>query len=150
MVATPTSPIPAARPSGAIVRGICSVLSTHFGVDYNHMMVNVRDIGPLTAGLFFDPASGIIAGLIGGIERYIAGTYWGVGSYTRIACSVSTCLAGFVAALTHVFVFKRKKPSALYAFFMGAVMEVFHMYVVFLTHHSDIHLTSFRRRRLAL
>ena len=36
-----------------IIYGICSVLSTHFGVDYNHMMVNVRDIGPLAAGLFF-------------------------------------------------------------------------------------------------
>lgn len=126
-----------------IVYGICSVLSTHFGVDYNHMMVNVRDIGPLAAGLFFDPASGIIAGLIGGIERYIAGTYWGVGSYTRIACSVSTCLAGFVAALTHVFVFKRKKPSALYAFFMGAVMEVFHMYVVLITHRDDMEMAFY-------
>ena len=44
------------------------------------MMLNVRDMGPLSAGLFFDPVSGIIAGLIGGVERYIAGTYWGVGS----------------------------------------------------------------------
>ena len=41
-------------------------------------------------------------GLIGGVERYIAGTYWGVGSYTRIACSVSTCLAGFVAAASRI------------------------------------------------
>ena len=57
-----------------IIFGLCSVLSTHFGVDFNHMMVNVRDMGPLAAGLFFDPVSGIIAGLIGGIERYIAGT----------------------------------------------------------------------------
>ena len=30
-----------------ILYGICSVLSTHFGVNYGDMMLNVRDIGPL-------------------------------------------------------------------------------------------------------
>jgi hypothetical protein len=107
------------------------------------MMLNVRDIGPLAAGLFFHPLSGIIAGLIGGIERYIAGTYWNVGAYTRIACSVSTCLAGFVAAAMNIFIFKHKKPSPIYAFFMGAVMEVFHMYVVFITHREDMNMAFY-------
>ena len=129
--------------------GLCAILSTHFGVDYSHMLLNVRDMGPLSAGLFFDPVAGIIAGLIGGIERYIAGTYWGVGAYTRIACSVSTCLAGFVAALMHIFIFKRKKPSAIYAFFMGAVMEVFHMYVVFITHRNDMSMAFYVVRTCA-
>lgn len=127
---------------GAIY-GIFAILSTHFGVDYSHMMLNVRDLGPLSAGLFFDPLSGVIAGLIGGIERYIAGRFWDVGSYTRIACSVSTCLAGFVAAAMHIWIFKRKKPSAIYAFFMGAVMEVFHMYVVFITHRKDMSMAFY-------
>ncbi len=126
-----------------LLYGGCAVLSTHFGVDYEHMMLNVRDMGPLSAGLFFDPVSGIIAGVIGGVERYIAGKYWGIGSYTRIACSVSTCLAGFVAAAMHMFIFKRKKPSAVYAFFMGAVMEVFHMYVVFITHRRDMDMAFY-------
>ena len=126
-----------------VIYGLCSVLSTHFGIDYSDMMLNVRDLGPLSAGLFFDPFSGILAGLIGGIERFIVGTYFGIGSYTRIACSVSTCLAGFVAAAVHIFLFKRKKPSAIYAFFMGAVMEVFHMYVVFITHRSDMSMAFY-------
>ena len=126
-----------------ILYGLGAILSTHFGVDYSHMMLNVRDMGPLSAGLFFDPMAGILAGLIGGIERYIAGTYWGIGAYTRIACSVSTCLAGFVAALMNIFIFRRKKPSAIYAFFMGAVMEVFHMYVVFITHRNDMSMAFY-------
>lgn len=123
-----------------IVFGISSVLSTHFGVSYEDMIINVRDIGPLAAGLFFAPSSGVIAGLIGGIERYIAGTYFGVSSYTRIACSVSTCLAGFVALYMKTRMFKGKKPSPFYAFFLGAVMEVFHMYVVFITHRNDMRM----------
>ena len=123
-----------------IVFGISSVLSTHFGVPYEHMVINVRDIGPLAAGLFFAPSSGVIAGLIGGIERYIVGTFFGVGSYTRIACSVSTCLAGFVALVMRTKIFKGKKPSPFYAYFMGCVMEVFHMYVVFITHRDDMRM----------
>ncbi len=123
-----------------IVYGICSILSTHFAVDFGDMLLNLRDVAPLAAGLFFNPLSGVIAGLIGGIERYIAGTYFGIGSYTRVACSVSTCLAGFVAWLMNAKVFEGKKPSPGYAGVMGAVMEVFHMYVVFVTHRSDMRM----------
>ena len=126
-----------------VVFGLCAIMSTHFGIDYGQMMVNVRDIGPLAAGLFFSPLSGIIAGLIGGIERYIAGTYFGVGSYTTIACSVSTCLAGFLAAFLNMKVFKGKKPSVFFAFFLGAVMEVFHMYSVFITHRDDMKMAFY-------
>ena len=121
-----------------IVFGICSILSTHFGIDYVDMMLNVRDLGPLIAGLFFDPIAGLIAGFIGGIERYIAGTYFNVGSYTRVACSISTLLAGFFALYLNKKIFKGEKPTPPTAFFIGAVMEVFHMYVVLITHRDDM------------
>ena len=123
-----------------VLYGIGAILSTHFGVDYHEMLLNVRDIGPLAAGFFFHPVSGIIAGLIGGIERYIVGTYFGVGSYTRIACSISTCLAGFLPAIMNKYVFKGQKPNSVYAFFVGATTEVFHMYVVFITHREDMQM----------
>ena len=126
-----------------LVYGGASVLSTHFSIDYSHMLLNVRDLGPLTASLFFDPWSGIIAGLIGGVERYIAGTYWGIGSYTRIACSVSTCLAGFLAAGLRIWILRNKKPSAVFAFILGAVMEVFHMYVALITHRDDMEMAMY-------
>ena len=129
---------PAHRLVIGLVYGACSVLSTHFSVDYSHMLLNVRDLGPLMAGLFFDPFAGILAGLIGGIERFIAGTYWNIGSYTRIACSVSTCLAGFLAAALRVWLFRHKKPSVSFGLILGAVMEVFHMYVVLITHREDM------------
>ena len=123
----------------AVFAGL-SILATHYGIDYQRMMINVRDLAPLAAGLFFDPIAGIIAGLVGGIERYIAGTYWGVGTYTTIACSVSTCLSGIVAALLRVVIFKGKKPALVFACFIGSTMEVFHMYVVFITHRDDMEM----------
>ena len=129
------------------VYGAMSVLSTHIGVDYGVMILNVRDVGPMSAGMFFDPVSGVIAGLIGGIERYIAGTLWGVGWYTVTACSLSTALAGFLAAFLNRAMLRGRKPSVLYAMFMGAVIEVFHMYVILLTHRDDT-ATAFQTIRL--
>lgn len=121
-----------------LIFGVCSIFSTHFGIDYGHMMLNVRDLGPLIAGLYFDPFSGLMSGIIGGVERYIAGTYFGVGSFTRIACSLSTLLAGLFSYVLNKKVYKGKKPSPSSAFFIGAVMEVFHMYVVLITHRDDL------------
>ena len=121
-----------------IVYGFTAILSTHFGVDYGDMILNVRDLGPMIAGLFFDPIAGITAGLIGGFERYIAGAHYGVGSFTTVACSISTCIAGFFSAFMNIYIFKRKKPSVAYAFFLGAVIEVFHMYVVFISHRDNM------------
>ena len=132
-----------AKISIGLIYGLLCVFSTHFGIDYQKMMLNVRDIGPLAAGLFFDPLSGIIAGFVGGIERYIAGTYFGIGSYTAIACSVSTCLAGVLAAVISKFILEGEKPQPIYSLFIGAIMEVFHMYAVILTHRDDVSMAFF-------
>ncbi len=128
----------AGKISIGLIYGIFCILSTHFGVNYGNMILNVRDLGPMSAGLLFDPVSGIIAGLIGGAERYIAGTYWQIGAFSTMACSISTCFAGFFAAAMHIIIFKRKDPSPEHAFFMGAVIEVFHMYAVFATHRNEM------------
>ncbi len=119
--------------------GLCSVASNHVSINYGDMLLNVRDIGPLVAGLFFNPLAGVISGLIGGVERYVIGAYFNIGSFTCVACSLSTCLAGFISAALHQFVYKGKRPSVTHSFFLGAVMEVFHMYAVLLTHRDDMY-----------
>ena len=118
--------------------GLCSVASSHIGIDYGDMVLNIRDLGPLAAGLFFDPLSGILSGLIGGIERYIIGEYFGIGSFTRVACSSSTILAGLLAAALNKWVYEGKRPSMIHCLFVGAEMEVYHMYAVFLTNRDDL------------
>lgn len=121
-----------------LIFGLFSVLATHFGTDYNDMILNVRDLGPLAAGLFFDPVSGIIAGLIGGAERYFAGTFLGLGAFTTTACSLSTCLAGFFSAILRGVLFENRRPPTTIFFFIGAVMEVFHMYAVLITNRHSM------------
>ena len=100
-------------------------------------IMNVRDAAPLCAGLIFGAPAGIIAGLIGGIYRFVA-VYFGLaGTYTQVACSVSTILAGFLAAILRKFMFDDKKPTWLYGLGIGMVTEVFHMLMIFFTNMND-------------
>ena len=124
-----------------LVFGACSVAANHIGIQFHDRPVlNVRDIGPLSAGLFFSPLSGIIAGVIGGGERFLAGELWGIGRFTEVACSLSTCLAGFLAAALHKWIYKGERPSVPQAFFIGALTEVFHMYAILLTNRNEMTL----------
>ena len=133
-----------------IFYGLCCVASNHLGVQYEVMLLNVRDIGPLAAGLFFSPISGIISGLIGGIERFLIGEYLSIGAYTRVACGLSTGLAGFLAAMLYKWVYEGKRPSIIHSFMVGAVMEVFHMYAVLVSNGRDIYGAFFVVQRCSI
>ena len=65
-----------------ITIGVCfgglAVLFTEFGINIGSATINVRDAAPLCAGLLFGGPAGIIAGVIGGVERWFA-ALWGAG-----------------------------------------------------------------------
>lgn len=119
-----------------IIFGGLAVLGTEFGVPCHGATANVRDAAPLLAGLVFGGPAGIIAGVIGGVERFIA-AWWGRGFLTQWACSISTILAGVYAALLRKFMFDNKRPTFGLAFAIAVVMEVFHFTLVFLTNMND-------------
>ena len=100
-------------------------------------IMNVRDAAPLCAGLIFGAPAGIIAGLIGGIYRYVAVYFSLAGTYTQIACSVSTIFAGFIAAILRKYMFDNKKPTWLYGVGIGMVTEVLHMLMIFFSNMND-------------
>ena len=100
-------------------------------------VMNVRDAAPLCAGLIFGAPAGILSGILGGIYRFVA-VYFGLaGTYTQIACSVSTVLAGFIAAILRKYMFDDKKPTWLYGLGIGMVTEVLHMLMIFFTNMDD-------------
>ena len=107
-------------------------------------IMNVRDAAPLCAGLIFGAPAGIIAGLVGGVYRFVAVYFGFAGTYTQIACSVSTILAGVIAAVLRKYMFDDKKPTWLYGMGIGMVTEVFHMLMIFFTNMSDaVHAFEF-------
>lgn len=119
-----------------IAFGIVAILGTKLGVDVGGATANARDAAPICAGLFFGGPAGIIAGIIGGLWRWFA-VAWGAGMYSRLACSISTFLAGVIAAVLRVFMFDHKRPNWVFGFTIGAVIEVMHMTLLFLTHLDD-------------
>ena len=72
--------------------GVVAILATEFGIPVDGAVLNVRNAAPLTAGLIFGWPSGLIAGLVGGIERWFSNT----GDYTRLACTIGTIVAGIM------------------------------------------------------
>ncbi len=120
-----------------IVFGGLAVLGTEYGVPVEDSTANIRDAAPLCAGFLFGAPAGIIAGIIGGVERWFS-TLWGAGEYTRIACSVSTVIAGFYAAFIRLWICGNKRPSLIMGAAAGVVMESFHLLMVFLTHTDSL------------
>ena len=119
-----------------LVFGGLSAFASGYGVEILGTVANVRDAAPLCAGLIFGGPAGIISGVIGGLYRFFS-VYWGGGMYTRIACTLSTMMAGFIAAALRRYMFDNKKPTWSYGVFITVVCEVLHMLMIFFTNMSD-------------
>ena len=119
-----------------VLFGGLAILGTEFGIKTDGAIINARDASPICAGLLFGAPAGIIAGLIGGVERWFA-VLWGAGQYTRLACSISTVLAGVFAAVLRKFMFDNKKPKWYYCLATATITEVIHMLMIFLTNMTD-------------
>ena len=120
-----------------LIFGGLAVLGTEFGVAVDGATMNVRDAAPLAAGLFFGWPAGIIAGVIGGVERMISGLLVESRAYTMVACTIATIVAGVFSGLVRKFMFQNKRPQWYYALATGIVVEVLHMLLIFLTHMND-------------
>ena len=117
--------------------GTLAILATEFGIPVNGAVLNVRNAAPVAAGLLFGWPAGLLAGLIGGVERWFA-TLWGVGEFTRLACSLGTILAGIVGAASRAWMLDDRKPGWFHGLAVGITAEVMHMLMVFLTNTDDI------------
>ena len=120
---------------GLLFGGV-SAFASSYGVNWLGTTVNVRDAAPLSAGLIFGAPAGIISGLIGGLYRWFS-VAWGGGTYTQLACSMATILAGFMAAGLRKLMFDNKKPTWGYGICIAVVCEVVHMILIFLTNMDN-------------
>ena len=120
---------------GVLFGGV-SAFASSYGVEWLGAIVNVRDAAPLSAGLIFGAPSGIISGFIGGLYRWFS-VYWGGGPYTRVACSIATILAGFMAAGLRKLMFDNKKPTWGYGVCIAVTCEVIHMILIFITNMDN-------------
>ncbi len=83
-----------------------AVFSTYTGIKVDGSLVNVRIIAVLSGGILFGPWTGISAGLIAGVHRYLID----VDGPTSVACLITSIIAGLLATWIH-----RKCPKKSYA-----------------------------------
>lgn len=119
-----------------VLFGIIAIFGTEFGIDTLGVIMNVRDAAPIVGGLLFGGPAGIIAGTIGGVERWFA-VLWGRGMFTRVGCSIATFTVGVYAALLRKYILDDHRPTWLLGLFIGAVAEVWHLALIFVTNMSD-------------
>ncbi len=115
-----------------VIFGGLAIMGTEFGVSVEDATANVRDAAPLCAGLLFGAPAGIVAGVIGGVERFVA-TYWGRGAYTQWACSISTILAGLYAGFLRKYMLDNKRARGFFGMIAAATMEILHLTLIFVT-----------------
>ena len=107
-----------------LIFGALSIYGTIAGVEFNGSFINVRDLGPMLAGLLGGPVVGIGAGLIGAAYRM------SLGGFTVYPCSIATVLAGLFGGLIWLACRKRFAGITIAVIFAIA-MEAFHMLLIF-------------------
>ena len=103
-----------------LIFGGISIYGSYSGVNLFGAIANVRDLGPMVAGLVGGPIVGLGAGLIGGLHRLT------MGGFTCIPCSLSTILAGIFAGM--IYLANKKRFIGIWgAVLFAIIMESFHM-----------------------
>ena len=108
-----------------VIFGAFSIYGTLGGINLLGAIANIRDLGPMIAGLVGGPLVGLGAGLIGAIHRLT------LGGFTSYACSLATVLAGLTGGLVYL---QRQGefPRISTAVFLAAAIEIVHMGLVLL------------------
>lgn len=104
-----------------VLFGALSIFGTYGGLLLpSGAIANIRDLGPMVAGLIAGPVVGLGAGLIGGVHRYF------LGGFVCVPCSVSTVLAGLLGGI--IFLINKKEFVAVWQAVLFAIfMELLHM-----------------------
>jgi sigma-B regulation protein RsbU (phosphoserine phosphatase) len=103
-----------------LIFGLFSIFGTYIGIPGNYGAIsNIRDLGPMVAGLAAGPYVGLAVGLIGGVHRLTLGGVTGTG------CSLATVLAGLLAGMVYR-LNKEKLLGIIPAMVFAAGIEMLH------------------------
>ncbi|MDO5844102.1 MAG: LytS/YhcK type 5TM receptor domain-containing protein [Methanocorpusculum sp.] len=110
---------------GIVAFGLLSVIGTATAATYDGALLNARDYGPVSGGLWFGPIVGIGAAVIGAAYRFT------LGGITAVPCTIATLLAGIISGLIYVWCRKTGKQLSVWvAAIAMLVIEVIHLALV--------------------
>ena len=108
--------------------GALAVIANTFAGDVTglNIPVGLRDAPVMTAGFFFGPSAGLIAGIIASVQRAIT-PLWGAGLNNWLSGALITfIIAGYGAGLSK-WVFDGKRPPVVTAAIAAAFGEILHL-----------------------
>ncbi len=104
-----------------VLFGGLSIFGTYGGITLpSGAIANIRDLGPVVAGLFGGPLVGLGAGLIGGVHRYF------IGGFVAVPCSLATVIAGSLGGVVYL-LRKKEFPRVWQAMVFAIGVELMHM-----------------------
>ncbi len=106
-----------------IIFGLLSIYGTIRGIAVGGAIINIRDLGPIMAGIVGGPFIGVLTGLVGGLHRY------SLGGWTALPCAIGTIFAGLIAG----FFSNHMKKGFYYSkgIFLTVFIESFHVLFIF-------------------
>ena len=78
-----------------LIFGLLSISGTYTGLEFQGAVVNTRVVSTVAAGLVGGPLSGVCAGLLSGVHRYL----YNPAGFTSLACGVGTFCFGLIGAV---------------------------------------------------
>lgn len=102
-----------------------SIAGTYFGIPIEGALANVRDTGPIVAGLLGGPLVGGLTGMISGIHRM------SLGGFTATECGVATILGGILSGYISIRM-KPKTPEVITGVVTGVCVVLFSMALILL------------------
>ncbi len=109
-----------------VLFGIVSIYGTESGIYVFGAQINIRDLGPMAAGLTCGPVVGLGAGLIGGLYRYFI-----TGGISQVACTLAAIIAGLLGGTIYI-LNKKRFIGVKGAILITGCMELIHMGLVLL------------------
>ena len=80
-----------------VIFGILSISCTYTGLSFQGAVVNTRVVSTVAAGLVGGPVSGVCAGMISGVHRYL----YNPSGFTSLACGIGTFFFGVIGAVSY-------------------------------------------------
>ena len=80
-----------------LIFGLLSISCTYTGLSFEGAVVNTRGVSTIAAGLVGGPVSGVCAGLMSGVHRYL----YNPAGFTSFACGIGSFGFGVFGALSY-------------------------------------------------
>ena len=90
-----------------LIFGLLSISGTYTGIAVQGAVVNTRVVSTVAAGLVGGPISGVCAGLLSGVHRYLYDPH----GFTSLACAVGTFCFGVIGALGFRIYSRRRRDT---------------------------------------